>query len=138
MTIAEKLKDYRNIKAEIRAIELDIEELKDEDNIGPAPISYEEKTGKTNKFCSHTENVAISITDKINKLEREKRAKERELVRIENVLSILDDRERDVIEMKYFKGYKWDTISFKVDRSYQQCWRIAKSALSKIEALGNM
>jgi DNA-directed RNA polymerase specialized sigma24 family protein len=138
MTIVEKLKEYRNIKAEIRAIELDIEELQDEDNIGPSAISYEEKTGKTNRISSQTEYLAISIADKVAKLEREKRIKERDIVRIENVLSILGEKEREVIEMKYMKGYKWDTISFRIDRSYQQCWRIEKRALEKIEALGNM
>jgi DNA-directed RNA polymerase specialized sigma24 family protein len=135
MTVIEKLKEYRKIKVEIRAIELDIEELQDDENIGTAPISYEERTGKTNKFNSYTENVAISLVDKIEKLQREKRAKERAVERIENALNILDNNEKEVLELKYIKGYRWNTVTFKLDRSYQQCKRIEKDALSRINML---
>lgn len=135
MTVVERLKEYRKLKAEIRAIELDIEELKDIENIGTAPISFEERTGKTYKFNSYTENMAISLVDKIQCLEREIKIKERGIARIENALSILSENEREILEMKYIKGYKWDTITFKLDRSYQQCKRVEVEAIKKIAHL---
>ncbi|MDT8717620.1 sigma-70 family RNA polymerase sigma factor [Clostridium sp. 19966] len=133
--VIEVLKGYRTLKAEIIALELDIEELHDEENLGPEAISYQERTGKTYKFSSSTENQAINLIDKVQKLENEKRKKQREIERIENALSILDENEKDVLEMKHLRGYKWDVITCRLDRSYQQCKRIESKAIRRISKM---
>lgn len=135
MTVVERLKEYRKLKAEIRAIELDIEELKDNENIGPAPISYEERTGKTYKFNSITENVAVDLIEKIEKLERRKRMKDREICKIDNALNMLEHKEREIVELRYIKGFGWNVVISTLDRSYQQCKRVEKKALDKINSI---
>ncbi|SKA89591.1 hypothetical protein SAMN05428976_11334 [Clostridium sp. USBA 49] len=133
MNIIQKLQRYRVLKAEIKNIELDLEELHEAENIGPSGINYDEKLSPTYKFNSMTENEAISIADKSQMLESLKRSKERELERIDNALSILDDKEREVIELKHIKGCRWDTVTYKLDRSYSYCKQLENEALVKIE-----
>lgn len=133
MNIIQKLQRYRIVKAEIKDIELDLEELHESEDIGPSGISYEEKSGPTNKFSSQTENEAIRIADKSARLESLKRTKEREIERIDNALSILDEKERQVIELKHINGYRWDTVTYKLDRSYSYCKQLENEALIKIE-----
>jgi DNA-directed RNA polymerase specialized sigma24 family protein len=133
MTVIEKLQRYKVLKAEIKNIELDIEELHESENIGPGAISYEEKSGPTHKFSSQTENEAVNLADKTIRLEGLKRAKEREIERIDNALSILDDKQREVIELKHVRGCRWDTVTYKLDRSYSYCKQLENEALLKIE-----
>jgi DNA-directed RNA polymerase specialized sigma subunit len=130
--IVHRLKAYKKLKAEIKSIDLEIEELHDSSNIGPSGISYDEKTGATNKFSSQTENQAITLADKVTLLEREKRSKEREIEKIDNALSILSDKERQVLEIKYINGCRWDTVTYKLDISYQRCKQIEEDAVKKI------
>ncbi|WP_010292211.1 hypothetical protein [Clostridium senegalense] len=54
----EVLANYNSIKAEIKNIELDIEEIESEYE-GVSAVSFEEKTGKTNKFNSNVENEIL-------------------------------------------------------------------------------
>jgi DNA-directed RNA polymerase specialized sigma24 family protein len=130
--IIQALKRYKILKAEIKNIELDIEELHEAENIGPSGISYEERSTATNKFSSITENQAIIIADQSTYLDRDRRAKIREVERIDNALSILNEKEREVLELKHIKGYRWDNVTYKIDRSYAQCKSIETEALSKI------
>lgn len=135
MNTLEQLKEYRNILAEIRAIDLEIQELNDEDNIKGVSQCYEEKTGRTNKFNSIVENQAVNIQDKIMQLEYKKRCCERQIARIDNALSVLNEKEKRVLEMKYLKGLNWESITFSLDRTYQQCKKIEKQAIKTIEPL---
>lgn len=133
MNTIQKLQRYKVLKAEIKDIELDLEELHESENIGASAIIYEEKSGPTHKFNSQTENEAINIADKTIRLESVKRAKEREIERIDNALSILNDKESEVIELKHIKGCRWDTVTYKLDRSYSCCKQLENDALIKIE-----
>jgi DNA-directed RNA polymerase specialized sigma subunit len=133
MNLIKKLQRYKVLKAEIKDIELDLEELHEIENIGPSGISYEEKSGPTHRFNSQTENEAVNIADKSQRLENLKRAKEREIERIDNALSVLGDKEREVIELKHIKGCRWDTVTYKLDKSYPHCKRIEEEALKMLE-----
>lgn len=130
--IINQLQRYKVLKAEVKNLELDIEELHEVENLGPGAISYEERTGVTNKITSMTENQAIAIADKHAQLEKEKRAKIRDIERIENALSILGEKERQVLELKHINNARWDTVTYKLDRSYSQCKAIEADALKKI------
>lgn len=130
--IRQMLKSYKQLKAEIKSLEIEIEELRDSDNLGPSAICYEEKTGMTNKFCSQTENEAIRLTEKITILERDKRQKERYIEKIDNALSVLNEKERQVLEIKHINGYRWDTVTYKLDISYPRCKQIEEAAIKKI------
>lgn len=128
-----KLKNYNKLKADITSIELDIRELNLESNIGMPGFGITEKTGRTYKFNSDTENEALTISDKVKKLENEKAAKEIELQRINNALSVLSDKEKEVVTIIYINGFAWSAAEFKLDKTYQQCKNIEYDALRKME-----
>ncbi|GAA0767157.1 sigma factor-like helix-turn-helix DNA-binding protein [Clostridium subterminale] len=107
------LYNFNQTKAEIKNIKLDIELLENEydDGIG---VNYVEKTGKTNKITSTVENMIIRKEAQINRLNYAIKVKEAEIKKIENALEILTDRERSIIEMRYFHKESNRNISAKL------------------------
>jgi RNA polymerase sigma factor (sigma-70 family) len=107
------LYNFSQTKAEIKNIKLDIELLENEydDGIG---VNYVEKTGKTNKVNSTVENMIIRKEDQINKLNYAMKVKDSEIKKVENALETLTDRERSIIEMRYFQKESNRNISAKL------------------------
>jgi len=107
------LYNFNQTKVEIKNIKLDIELLENEydDGIG---VNYVEKTGKTNKITSTVENMIIRKEAQINRLNYAMKVKEAEIKKIENALEILTDRERSIIEMRYFQKESNRNISAKL------------------------
>lgn len=135
MDIKLKLKKYKEIKASIKLIELQIEELNDGINCAEdilQVVKYGDKIQSTNKFYSNTESTVINRIEKLEELERTKRALERELKKIDNSLTILDDIESDVIRMLYIENKKWEPICYALDRSYSHLKRIEVQAIKKL------
>jgi DNA-directed RNA polymerase specialized sigma24 family protein len=130
-TLIDRLRNYKILKAEIKDIELKIEELRED--ISVAPICYEERPAPTNKFNSSVENDAIRLAEKTSELEKDKRHREREIERIDNALSILSEKERKVLRLKHVEGYNWDAITYTIDRSYVSCKNMESEALRKIQ-----
>lgn len=125
------LYNYNKVKAQIKNIELDIENLKNEFN-GPGAIGYEERTQSTNSFNSSVENEVISRDIEINQLERYKRKKEIELLKIDNAIGSLTDREKVIIEMRYFKKYSNIMIAAKLDLTEEYICKIKNVAVNQI------
>lgn len=135
MDIRLKLKKYRELKASVKSIEIQIEELNDginsvEDIL--QVVKYGDKIQSTNKFYSNTESSVINRMEKIEELERTKRIIERELEKIDNSLTILDDIELQVIRMLYIENKKWEPICYALDRSYSHLKRIEVQAIKKL------
>lgn len=108
------LYNFNKTKAEIKNTDLDLEVLRGEfDGVGA--VVYEERTGPTNRFNSSVENEVIDRDKKIEKMLKDKRLKEIEILKIENAIESLTQRERDIIEMRYFKKYNNRIISAKLD-----------------------
>lgn len=101
------LYSYPKVKTEIENIKLDIEELNDIVGIKGGSNNYIKPTSPTNQFNSNVENEVIdrdeNLPDKIVNLNRILRSKERFIKKMDNVLGLLKDEERKLIEMKYFK-----------------------------------
>ena len=76
-----KLFDYKNIKNEIEAIDLEIEDIKN-DYIGCGAISYEERTGPTYNISRSVENEVIKKEERINYLQYAKKKKEIKMKKI--------------------------------------------------------
>lgn len=126
--------NYKAIKAEISNIELDIEELNEQID-GVSGITYEEKTGATNKFNSSVENEVLKKEKEINRLLREKRSKERLISKIDNAVETLDEDEKEIIKLRCFEGKSWAkvSISTRIDGDY--CGRIKRKAVNKLSEL---
>jgi DNA-directed RNA polymerase specialized sigma subunit len=125
------LYNYNKVKAQIKNIELEIENIKNEFN-GPAAIGYEERTQSTNRFNSSIENEVINREIEINQLERYKRQKEIEILKVDNAIGSLTDREKIIIEMRYFKKYNNRMIAAKLDLTEEYICTIKKVAVNQI------
>lgn len=130
------LYNYPKLKVEIQNLKIDIEEMQD-DVIGirgqsdnPAPGSY------TYAFTSSVESEAESriekLPDRIAALERIIRSKERQLKKLDNLLSILTDEEYKLVELRYFKQYKLNRVSEILDVSLDTVVRKRRETIRKL------
>lgn len=95
-----RLHNYKNLEMQIRNLELDIEQEKNEYR-GCGAISYDERTGVTYNISRSVENEVIAKEKRIGKLMQVKLEKEIEKKKIENALTCLDSRETDFLNLFY-------------------------------------
>lgn len=123
------LKSYKTRKWVIRDLQLKIKELELEE-ISISASNFEEHFGYD--VSSSTENKAIKRLEKkeeyLHKIEYQKI----QLEKIENLISILPDIEKQVIESIFLKGYSYNVVIGALDRRYSSIKEIEKRALSKI------
>lgn len=94
---------YLMLKAEISNLELEIEEIENEyGNIGA--ITYEEKTGATNKISDGLASDIIFKEQELYRLKKIKKSKEILLRKIDNALGVLDETERNLVQHRYLNG----------------------------------
>lgn len=129
MKVIDKIKDYRNLKAEIDRLKIELEEIED---VSLKAVQYREKLSPTNNLTSSVEDQIFKTEKKKKEIECSIRCKERELRKIDNAFTVLDDREVDVIKLKYIDGKSWETVCYKLDRSYSRAKQIEQKALDKI------
>lgn len=130
--LIDKIKKYREIKANIVNIDLDLKEL-DNEMLGCSSIELSEKTGKTYKITSTTENQAMRLIERKKELNTEKEKLKIEVERIDNAMSILDDDEKTLVEMKLINNKKMYLIQDKLRISYSRARQIEMEALMKME-----
>ncbi len=131
--VEQMLKEYPVIKAEIKNIELDIQEI--ENMIGFKGVSDNPKPSTpTYKFNSCVENEALSITREkaISKLKVEKANRLKKIERIENALSILSENDGEIIRLYYFKQMPITAISYKLDRTRGQVYKRKSYAVNSM------
>lgn len=107
------LYNFPKLKVEIDNLKLDLEEA--QEIVGIRGVSGNEKAGSsTNAFSSVVESEVIdrerNLEKRIQAIVEDIQRKERELRRIENVLSLLSERDMIIIEMRYFKDYSISRI----------------------------
>ena len=83
-----RLHNYKYLEIQIKSLELDIEQIKN-DYRGCGAISYEEKTGVTYNINRTVENEVIAKEKRIGMLMQAKLEKEIEKKKIENALTCL-------------------------------------------------
>lgn len=125
------LYNFNKTKAEIRNIELDLELLKSQYE-GVGAIVYEERTGSTNKFNSSVENEVVIKEKRIKKLENMKKLKEVEIMKIENSLTDLTNREKNLIQMRYFNKENNRMIAAKLDLTEEYVSELKRIIVNKI------
>ncbi|WMJ79553.1 sigma factor-like helix-turn-helix DNA-binding protein [Clostridium sp. MB40-C1] len=113
------LYNYKNLKAEIKNIELEIESIANDYNSSLA-ISYEEKSAPTNKISSSVENKVVSKEEKIKYLQDIKRNKEIQVQKIDNALESLAERDKKVIELRYFEKISNKKLAERLDLTEQR------------------
>lgn len=131
------LYNYQLLKAEIHNLELEIEELKD-DYQGVGAISYEEKSGPTNKVTSSIENEILHKEKLINNLERIKRSKERLLSKINNAIESLNETEQLFIKYRYTSNVKrtWEQVGALMNLDSGYCCNVIRPlVINKLSCL---
>ena len=129
--VEEMLKSYQTIKAEIKNIELDIQDI--EKNAGFKGMNDDPKPSTpTYRFNSSVENDALSISREkaISKLKVARNDRQREIDRIENMLSILSEQDEEIIRLRYFKRVPISIIANKLDRTSGQVSYRRRCAIS--------
>lgn len=128
------LYSYKLMRAEIKNISLEIEELENEYQ-GCGGMSYEEKSAPTNKFNSAVENEMIARRYKPEQLEKRKHKLEVQVKKIDNALEILTPREYDIITRIYFDKLSYSDISIKIDLTQDYIGDLKRDILGKISGL---
>lgn len=116
--VEELLYSYNTLKAEIRDIELDIESIEN-DYVGlvGGGADYIKASSATYKFNSIVENEIVSKEKRLGYLKKLKRLKEIQLEKIHNMLTMLTEEQKEIIELRYFKKYKISAIACNLDVS---------------------
>jgi DNA-directed RNA polymerase specialized sigma subunit len=126
------LSSYLIWKSDIKNIELEIEELKN--NYDMSGVSLEEKTGPTYKISNEIESRITNKEPKIDQLKKEKRINEINCEKVENAIQILKEFERQVIELKYMTSpvMSWYSVSRKIGFTQIACQRAEDRAVIKM------
>lgn len=107
------LYDYPQLEAEIKCLELEINNIKNNFE-GCGAMSYEERTQSTNKFNSSVENEIINKEKEIKRLLIELNNKRTLKDQIDSTVERMNDNERRLIELKYTNRNKlsWNQVSY--------------------------
>lgn len=119
------------MQAEIKNIDLELNELKNEYN-GCSSISYEEKAAPTNKFNSSVENEMIDRRLKPEQLKIKKHKLEVQLQKIDNALETLSEDEMHLVELRYFKKLQFKVIAERIDRNEMYCVCLKSKIIKKL------
>ncbi|WP_242866920.1 RNA polymerase subunit sigma [Clostridium coskatii] len=121
------LYNYKAIKAEIKNIDLELQEL-DNEGAGCKAIGYEEKSAPTNKFNSAVENEAL----KPEQLRVRRHKLKVQLEKIDNALETLSDDEMNLVDLRYFKKLQFKVIAQIIDRNEVYCVCLKSKIIKKL------
>jgi len=127
-----KIRMYKELKADIRDIEIRLQEI-EEEILGVSGQGTEERTGKTYKITSSVEQQAEKLMDKKEELLRVKTSKEREIQRIDNAMTILLDEEREIIQVVHIDHKKYWRVEEMLNLTYSRIKQIEKEAIEKMK-----
>ncbi|EKQ52650.1 MULTISPECIES: hypothetical protein [unclassified Clostridium] len=128
----DRIRKYKEILADIGDIDIRVQEL-EEEILGISGQSLEERTGKTYKITSSVEQQAEKLMERKEELYREQSAKKRELQRINNAITILNDEEKEIIQVVHIEHRKYYVVQDKLKLSYQRVKQLEKQAAKKME-----
>ncbi len=130
--VREKVKKYKELKADIVDIDIKIAET-EEEYIGITACPQEERTSPTYKITSSVENQAEKHQEAIENLLHIKFLKENQIKRIDNALSILDETHREVIKDTLIENKRYSYVQEKLHLSYQRVKQIEAEALREMQ-----
>ena len=130
--VKDKIKRYKELKADIKYRELKLEEI-EENIIGITAMPSGEKTGATYKVTSQTEIQAIKYSEDTSEIRKEIRELKREVEKIDNAMSVLNDKEKEIIQAIYIDNKSRATIQNRYYIGYQAVKKIEWTALDKME-----
>lgn len=130
--VREKVKKYKELKADIVDIDIKIAET-EEEYIGITACPEGERTSPTYKITSSVENQSEKHQEAVEKLLHIKFSKENQIKRIDNALSILDDIHRNVVIDTLIENKRYSYVQEKLHLSYQRVKQIEVEALKDMQ-----
>lgn len=129
------LYNYKNIDKLNKITEIKIKQLMND--ISVKAVSYDEKSSQTNQFHSSVEDEVIrrdeTIQNKIEKLKKEKENRMIEKELIDSSLDLLQEEERKLIELRYFKNkMSWASIALTLNISQDTCIRMRRKIIYEL------
>ena len=137
-----KLYKYFKLKADIDNLELtneilELESLKSFDTV--KGINYSrERVFSSICIDSEVESLVIDHEDIKDRMIRNKKLisiKKRQLCMIENALNSLNDIDRKIVELRYFKKETWYGVSKKIGYSVSSCKKRRVEIIKNLEEL---
>ena len=129
--VKDRIKKYKSIKADITNIDIRLQEL-EEEIIGITSIVNEERTSKTYKVVSGVEVQAEKYMNEKEKLVKEKTILLREIRRIDNAMSVLDEIEKGIIEILIIDNRRCALAQMKYNLSYSRVKQLQAEAIKKM------
>ena len=128
------LYSYPQLKAKVKNLELNIENMK-LDYSGVEAIKLTESISKTNKFSSNVENEVERRLKKEKELVSILKYNENRVKMIDNAIDSLDDREKLLINLKYFKRCFNNDIAAELNCSLNYVSQLKALVLDKLKTL---
>ena len=128
---------YKDIDKLNQLADIKIKKLLNDVSIGGGDM-FGEKSSPTNKFSSSVEDEVIkrseTIQVEIDKLKREKEERNLEKELISTSLTLLEEEERHLVELRYFsKPTKaWTSIADELNQSTDNCIKIRRKVIEKL------
>ena len=129
------LYNYKTMKAEVKNIDLEIEQM---EYVGCSGISYEEKSAPTNSFTSSVENEVISREKRIVSLNHSKRDTVMKINKIDNALETLVPRNLEIIKLRYFDNLNNRAIGIKLELTEEWICTLKAIVINKLSTLINI
>lgn len=129
------LYNYKTMKAEIKNIDLEIEQM---EYVGCAGISYEEKSAPTNSFNSSVENEIINRERRIAILNQSRREILIKINKIDNALETLEPRDLDIIKLRYFDKLNNRIIAIRLELTEEWICTLKAIVINKLSTLINV
>lgn len=130
--VRNRIRKYNELLADIQEIDFKVQEL-EEEILGVSGQGTEERTGKTYKITSSVEQQAEKLIDKKEELFKQQAAKQRELKRIDNAMSILTAEEKDIVQMAIILKEKYWKLEEKYNLTYSALKKREYEALRKMK-----
>ncbi|ENY98773.1 hypothetical protein [Clostridium thermobutyricum] len=129
--VKDKIKKYKSIKADITNIDIRLQEI-EEELLGVTSMENGERTSKTYKIVSGVEVQADKYMNEKEKLLKEKVVLLRELRRIDNAMSVLDEIEKGIIEILIIDNRSCALAQMKYNLSYSRVKQLQSEAIKKM------
>lgn len=134
-----KLYNYNAMKIELNSLKIDLEYLKIEYK-GCQAINYSsEKSGETYSINNSVENEIILKEKNIKDIESKIHKKERQIKKIENALNLLSEKEKSLVEYRYFSNRtiapSWVETAEEIGYSDRKCRNMRNEIINKIKYL---
>lgn len=128
------LYNYSYLTTELKLKQIELEHIRTNDGI--TAITYElTPPSQTNVITSKVEQVGDNNLEREKQLLGEIRRLQMNMQKIENVLEILNDVEREIIRLRYTEDKPWGYIADVLDYSEKHCQRMGRHAIMKVTSL---